>query len=328
MNPKLASSTLLIAPKKLLNRKQQILTKSSCFDYSLLLLERNENISSFAKMFVFPGGSVDEKVDNHWGIENQIKTGAIRELFEEAGVLLCDFKENKEMNEKYYRENILPFRDTLHTDPTKFYTMCQNFNCSPMFNQLKFYQRWITPSIVKKRFDTFFYFTFLSEEILSYSIENSIIVSNDGKEIVSSVWLSPEEALHQFQVEKKIQLAPPTFYILNELLKYNEMDELKQYCQFLSEEEEKRKGLSIMSDPTPFNTPFTQPTMIFNKEGKIKGIEDENLTPKTIIALPGDPLHEETSSFINDSNKEWLYHRIEIYGTYEYKLVKQRKSKL
>ncbi|KAL9646616.1 hypothetical protein ABK040_010729 [Willaertia magna] len=136
MNPKLASSILLIAPKKLLNRKQQILTKSSCFDYSLLLLERNENISSFAKMFVFPGGSVDEKVDNHWGIENQIKTGAIRELFEEG---------------KFRR----------------------------------------------------------------------------------------------------------------------------------------RKGLSIMSDPTPFNTPFTQPTMIFNKEGKIKGIEDEILTPKTIkIVFP------------------------------------------
>jgi len=57
-------------------------TKSaSSFNYKLLLLERNESSKSFSKMFVFPGGLVEE-TDKELGDQDQVC--AIREMFEEG----------------------------------------------------------------------------------------------------------------------------------------------------------------------------------------------------------------------------------------------------
>ena len=64
-------------------------------DFEILLLRRNQKIS-YGGYFAFPGGMI-EKQDYRWEDEENVKTfdfvkriAALRELFEECGILLAN----------------------------------------------------------------------------------------------------------------------------------------------------------------------------------------------------------------------------------------------
>lgn len=107
------------------------------------------------------------------------KICAIREAFEESGLLLSKQPHKLDKNE------INVWRDKVHDDATQFKVMCEKFNLFPAVDQLIPFSNWITPVFEKKRYDTLFFLTVLKEQ------DHNIVA--DGKETVTFDWFKPEE---------------------------------------------------------------------------------------------------------------------------------------
>jgi len=200
--------------------------KSEEFEYKLLLVGRSRNASSFSALTVFPGGifeNADSNVEwysildiktensaNKLDFSLALKITALRELFEESGVLVTQPRVNS-------IADITKRRKEVNKDAQQFISLMKEFKCTPRLDIIE-WARWITPITEKKRYDTMFYLV-----ILDYIPS----ASHDEKETISSLWASPKEALQAFS-EEKISLAPPTWYMLNELLQFRTLNEIKK----------------------------------------------------------------------------------------------------
>src|SRR5271154_7347413 len=143
--------------------------------------------SQYLNAHVFPGGQVDPS-DN-----NNIRRAALRELYEEVSLHLRPSTARNQVTSQMV-DSSTPFSDFL--DKSKFETA---------EDKLIPFSRWVTPSFMKKRFDTTFFLA-LEEESAS-SAQGKV----DGTEIKSLSWLTPAEALSQFS-DRKITLFPPQWY--------------------------------------------------------------------------------------------------------------------
>jgi 8-oxo-dGTP pyrophosphatase MutT (NUDIX family) len=194
------------------------------------LLKRSWGSSFFPGNYVFPGGAVDiedvnaafwqdhvdldlEEASKRLGgglsLEYTLGDGvsAIRETFEEAGVLLAYKIEDKpEEIEKMCR---LRRDGTLPKSWLKEWVKSGRWVLS--FSRLVRWAHWITPEAMKRRFDTRFYVALMPsrQECLP-----------DTKETTHGIWISPEEALSA-NLQKEIPLSPPTLVTLHELLPYS-----------------------------------------------------------------------------------------------------------
>jgi len=98
-----------------------------------------------------------------------LRITAIRETFEECGVLLC--RPNSAVgyyhnNPKYYsfkeldhRDKIRPWQRRIKENPDEFFTLCQQLKCTPDVLGLFDWNNWLSPTITpnRSRFDTIFY---------------------------------------------------------------------------------------------------------------------------------------------------------------------------
>lgn len=149
------------------------------------------------------------------------KICAIREAFEESGLLLSDPPAHtiKELDVELWRHKV-------HDDATQFKVMCDQYNIKPAVDTLVPFSNWITPLHEKKRYDTLFFITILNqfktkqEHDLHYRV-----VAADGKETVLFDWFKPEEAIQQ-QKEKKILMIPPQWYSLTLLSHVSDFKEV------------------------------------------------------------------------------------------------------
>ena len=175
---------------------------SSRYDYQLLMQKRG-NISR-AGTYTFPGG-VFEDSDRH------VKVTAVRELFEETGVLL--------------RDRAMPldpvvlesWRLRVHDDPSKFDSMLQVLNIDIKDGEkLQHFCTFITPEFEKRKYTTLFFLTEGSEAELRG-------MAADGTETETLEWLDPEEALAKNRTGE-MKFLPPQFYVLSELSHYFEIN--------------------------------------------------------------------------------------------------------
>jgi 8-oxo-dGTP pyrophosphatase MutT (NUDIX family) len=134
--------------------------------FEILLLHRVQTSSSFPSAHVFPGGNVD-KQDGHipeGGVErhqdNQAyRVGALRELFEESGILLA--RQDGERNDlisipQTAREE---GRKLVHSDRTSLQAWLSRQNPDAVLDTdgLIPFSHWITPSNIPRRFTTQMY---------------------------------------------------------------------------------------------------------------------------------------------------------------------------
>jgi 8-oxo-dGTP pyrophosphatase MutT (NUDIX family) len=171
-----------------------ILLRRASSGFEVFLLRRHRGSSFMASAYVFPGGATEQNED--------ARTAAARELFEEAGVLLAkgvaDAGETLELSsQEDMRSRILggaPAADVLAQSGLAWST-----------ESLVPWSHWITPSIEPKRFSARFFVV---------EIPSGQDPSFDNTETVDQVWVTPADGLAR---AAELQLPPPQVRTLWEL---------------------------------------------------------------------------------------------------------------
>ncbi|MEM7139380.1 MAG: NUDIX hydrolase [Myxococcota bacterium] len=179
---------------------------------------------------VFPGGKVDAadgdaawlsrfdqeppamaallgepEVDNALGLW----VGAIRETFEEAGLLLSPSVQATGA------ADLAAARQRLE-DGLAFLALADELDLKFETATLTPYARWVTPKMESKRYDTRFFIAMVPE---------GQVASHDGTETTSAVWLAPSAVLDGMR-GGRIKLAPPTVRTLEWLSGFDDPSEV------------------------------------------------------------------------------------------------------
>ncbi|KAL0958531.1 hypothetical protein HGRIS_000672 [Hohenbuehelia grisea] len=178
----------------------------------ILLVQRNPQARSFGGMTVFPGGNFDE------GEDDSLAITAIRETFEESGLLLA---RPKASNSRMPSDAILDeARHAIHSRQTTFRDFLDTHGLEADTHKLLPFTQWITPIGPPRRFRTQFYVTFLRDVSASgFSAgdkQERIPKPDGGLEVISARFMPPSAALDECR-SGNIAFMPPQFYIIQTL---------------------------------------------------------------------------------------------------------------
>src|SRR5436190_4430090 len=169
-------------------------------EIEVFMMVRHYEIDFSSGALVFPGGSVD-KGDQEIIVRPELYSGgegldaaalsfrvaAIRETFEESGILLARSKgSNALVDAKRAAEIEAAHRAALCEGKTTFLDVLTQHEMLLALDELVPYAHWITPEGMPKRFDTWFFLAAAPPEQVG---------AHDGKESTDSIWVSPREAL-------------------------------------------------------------------------------------------------------------------------------------
>ena len=187
--------------------------------------------STFGNAWVFPGGKVDledvlskfsnqpvfneKKADD---IEVRYLLAAIRECFEESGVLIANRNSGEPFIPQDEKENkiLKNYQLQINNNEISFYNILNNLNLYPAINNLTFLSHWTTPTTEKKRYSTKFYLT---------SLPNNQDAVHDGFEGVESFWIAPKKALSLYK-SGEFPIILPTIKSLEAISMYKSTNEL------------------------------------------------------------------------------------------------------
>ncbi|KAJ6490659.1 NUDIX hydrolase domain-like protein [Mycena vitilis] len=173
----------------------------------VLFVQRNPEARSFAGVHVFPGGNFDAAQDDSLAVT------AIRETFEEAGILLASGPSPS--------DTVLDAaRHAIHAGKTPFQTFLTEQGLAVDVQALLPFTAWVTPSFAPRRFHTEFFLAFLgtasSSGFSSGAKEDRIPKPDGGQEVIAARFVHPDDVLAEFGAGK-ITLMPPQFYIIQTL---------------------------------------------------------------------------------------------------------------
>ena len=158
-----------------------------------------------ADVFVFPGGKVDaadrdpvmarycvahpgpEADTDRW---RALRLAGVRELFEEAGVLLAARDDGGlvEISEESV-DRFAAYRGQIHSGEMSLREMAEREELRYALDRLHPISRWITPESMNRRFDTYFFLAYMPK---------GQEPAHDAAETTDSVWISPGEALRRY----------------------------------------------------------------------------------------------------------------------------------
>ncbi len=215
-----------------------MLLRNSARGMEVLLLERSGKSESFAGAFVFPGGKVDLH-DAHpdyaalyaghtdsdasqilsmprYGLAYW--TGAIRECFEEAGILLAYDRHGDLISFKdtAVKQRFADYRAGLNNGTQKLLDICRDEQLTLATKQIAYFSHWVTPVAAPRRFDTRFFVCRVPDH------QEALI---DNHEAVSQCWLTPAEALRKAD-EENMQIFFPTRKHIEALAEFDDTEQL------------------------------------------------------------------------------------------------------
>eukprot|EP01060_Flectonema_neradi_P014951 TRINITY_DN2164_c0_g1_i1.p1 TRINITY_DN2164_c0_g1~~TRINITY_DN2164_c0_g1_i1.p1 ORF type:complete len:327 (+),score=46.72 TRINITY_DN2164_c0_g1_i1:45-1025(+) len=204
-----SSSVIIAAPKTKTPEPTELckgLEINDSADYRICMLKRSSKSSFMKNAMVFPGGSfeeVDKRLAEKYGVKPDVIC-CLREAFEEAGAALLA---NGATGSREWQEKV-------QSNSSEYENFVNYHKTSPAVDKMHYWCSFQTPDVeaarVKKGgFDTTFYLT-------TTDLTNSDAMQCDGKETVSLVWVSPQEAIVAY-LDGRIWLPPPQYHILEEL---------------------------------------------------------------------------------------------------------------
>ena len=200
----------------------------------VFLVKRHTAVAVLAGAYVFPGGQlaladsagdiaalsdgVDTVGDRMPGVLDDearaFRVAAVRELYEEAGILLARNRDGKPVGERHGDIDALDKgRDALAAGrPFAALVAAERWRLS--LDWLTLFAHWVTPDIEPRRFDAYF---FLAVEPEAQD------ASHCGRETTVGTWIRPGEALTRCR-HGEIALPPPTWTTLRQLEKFATVD--------------------------------------------------------------------------------------------------------
>ena len=129
--------------------------------------------------YVFPGGTVHGD-DSGW--PDEIAAAAVRELFEEVGILLA------RKGRRFAREHDSEQVRALVASGRTFREAMVELALEPAHDRLVFHARWVTPAQLRRRYDARFYLARLPA--------GQTVKPQEG-EVADWLWITPARALSE-----------------------------------------------------------------------------------------------------------------------------------
>lgn len=197
--------------------------------YQVLMIERHEKSAFAGGALVFPGGRVDPgDRDERWcdladGLDAATaaaQVAAIREAFEEAGVLLAREEDGRPICAERVR-SMSDWRSRIEKNDLLFLQLMRDERLRLACDELILFAHWIAPPGLHRRFDTLFF---------AARFPDGQNVLEDGNEATEALWIAPDEALAMRAAGAR-KIIFPTACNLGLLGRSNSVDEAIAFAQ-------------------------------------------------------------------------------------------------
>lgn len=198
------------------------------------MLRRSAKSAFLPEVFVFPGGAVDAEDaalaqtrmlreaeapnPEREGSDPAFEAAALREAFEESGILLAARDDGTAASLE--AERLRGARAALHARATTFEEVLEALHVVLDARHMWHFSHWITPPTESHRFDTHFYLAFAPE---------GQAASSDEIETHAGIWIEPVEAL-RLHAEGAFPMIFPTVSHLRRLAPYETLDALREFA--------------------------------------------------------------------------------------------------
>lgn len=217
-----------------------ILARQNNGELQIYILKRSSKSVFMPGMYVFPGGNVSLEdhdpallaahspvnpktvsrlTGNELTFENifPFAIAAIRETFEEAGVLISSSNEG---NDGYLAE-IRHKRISHQLEKDWLQDLIISRRLMLPLVKLSRWSHWITPELMPRRYDTRFFVA---------ALPDGQECTPDNRETTHGIWVTPKEGLSG-NLNREIPLSPPTLVTLHELLQYPTLNDLERQIE-------------------------------------------------------------------------------------------------
>lgn len=214
------------------------LVRDSDDGLEVLMLQRNFQSGFMPGMYVFPGGALDESDYSPEacalcvGLDDPMASSvlklergglaywvaAIRESFEEAGILLaCDARGDMvALSEPAGIERFRVHRHALNAGEQEFLALLARESLRLSADRLVYFSHWITPLGAPRRYDTRFFIA---------RVPAAQDALHDNLETIGHVWVQPRTALNAYG-SGTFNLRTPTRRTLELFARFAAVDEL------------------------------------------------------------------------------------------------------
>jgi 8-oxo-dGTP pyrophosphatase MutT (NUDIX family) len=200
------------APSPALPSATILLLRDGIRGLEVFMVQRHHQIDFATGAMVFPGGKVDpgdtdptlaprcDGLGAAGDEQRALRVAAIRETFEEAGVLLA----RPDAGDSLVCGTRLAalrrrWRDALNANQADMPQLVAQEGLRLACDLLVPFAHWITPAFMPKRFDTWFF--------LVPAPEGQLAV-HDGGESVDSLWIRPEDAVAEAEAGRRTIIFP------------------------------------------------------------------------------------------------------------------------
>ena len=214
--------------------------------FEIYMILRPEAMEAYAGYYVFPGGKVaveDRDPESILACADRTATqaprlipeegvagralahwvAAIRELFEEAGVLLCDRADGEPLNfgDGQFNLRLADYRERLQRREVRFPEILQAETWRLRTEALWYLCRWTTPSANPRRFDAKFFLA---------ALPPGQQAGGGGGEVDVGMWLPPRAIIGSYE-QGRIKLRTPTVVTLRYLAQFPTYQALVKHHQ-------------------------------------------------------------------------------------------------
>ncbi|MEC4722435.1 MBL fold metallo-hydrolase [Noviherbaspirillum sp. CPCC 100848] len=221
-----------------------ILVRDGARGLEVFMLQRTHQAAFVPGGYVFPGGAVDAgdgdaffapdatadiSASQRLGLPSgglAYWTAAIRECYEEAGILLADDAHGRPVDtaEPSLCAALAEARGKVASGEMAFADLCRALRMRPAFERLAYFAHWITPVGAPRRFDTRFYIS---------AAPAGQCGSHDNSETIASMWLRPEDALARHK-SGEADMMFATVRTLQTLARFHDVAALMDYARSLA----------------------------------------------------------------------------------------------
>lgn len=193
-------------PGRLLPSSTVLMVRDGATGLEVFMVKRNHAIDFASGAMVFPGGKLAEGDSDPVLMGRHARPGsfdpgltafafaAIREAFEESGLLLARPKGEGRLLSAERAAALAPWRDPLNRGARSLRDMAEAEGLDYALDTLLPFAHWITPEAMPKRFDTWFFLAAAPE---------GQIGAHDGSESVESEWIGAQQALDDWEAKKR-----------------------------------------------------------------------------------------------------------------------------